>query len=174
MVQEFIKRLLHGRSFCISSLSSPSSFATWVPFEQLRKLSQKGWRFTLSLLHVNSRVGIWFQVYEPKALRPWEWGGQPLSTNFTSRSPGGCCILREIKALGCEVTISTCTLPLVHRAVWSQCFAEEANHLINKPWENPSIYLLATLTPTNTPEHTILLFSHSNSSIGGIGWALAP
>ena len=51
---------------------------------------------------------------------------------------------------------------------------EEVNHLVNKPCENPSIYLLATLTLIDTPEHTILLFSNSNLGIGGIELVLAP
>lgn len=126
--QEFMKRLLPVRSFFMYffSLSAPQQFYNMdviilSPFELLRKLSQKDWiRFTLDTLYVNSRVGIWSQVYPNwKHCGP---GCERVSHSLVISPLGACFLLCEMKTLVWEVTTTTCLLSLLHQVLKTQVF----------------------------------------------------
>lgn len=106
---------------------------------------------------------------ELKALGPWVWEGYPFSSNFTSRSLLSS-LWNENFGLGSH-NHDLLTLWL-HHTLKTQVFRWRSKLLGKQICKNPSVYLLATLTSISTPEHTILLFSNSNLSIGGIGSVL--
>lgn len=129
------------------------------PFELLRKLSQKGSQ------HVNNSAGIWFQIY--LSVKPGGPGSEKVSPLQQFH-------LQQPIVVPVERKLWICLFSLVHCTVQTQVFQSRSNPLVSKLCENPSICFLATVTPINTPEHTILLFSNSISSVGGIRLVLAP
>lgn len=122
--------LQHGHYY-ILSLSFSGNWISKVPW------------FAHSPGYVNNWAGIWFHFcVNLKRQGP---GSDRFSASLAISPLGAWFLLCETKALDQEVTIMSCFW--CTRQSRPKSSVQETNGSVSKRCENPSIYLLATLTP---------------------------